>query len=135
MMALCFFVMNTKYMCINIEKLLRHTLFVYIYHVYNVSSYCLAPLIKSYGSATSAIDFAYANTSAQGALQYTLALSTLPLPTLRIEGLVVNISIFDFAFTTNLEWGVTYIISYNIHTYVIYFKYVKNLSQTPAKRG
>jgi hypothetical protein len=31
--------------------------------------------------------------------------------------------------------GVAYIINDNIHIYVIYFKYTKNLSQALAKRG
>ena len=47
LIILCFFAMNTKYVRKNIEKPLRHILDVYIYHIYEVSSYCPPPLIKT----------------------------------------------------------------------------------------
>ena len=46
MIILWFFAMNTKYICKSVEKLLRYTLDTYIYHIYEVLSYCSAPLNK-----------------------------------------------------------------------------------------
>jgi len=39
---------STKYICNNVEKLLRHIFVVHIYHVYKVSSYCPAPLDQKF---------------------------------------------------------------------------------------
>ena len=57
LIILCFFAMNTKYVRKNIEKPLRHILDVYIYHIYEVSSYCPPPLIKTPGSTADGAPF------------------------------------------------------------------------------
>jgi len=56
-----FFVMNTKYICRSIGKLLRHTLDVYIYHIYEMLYRIVRPpIIRSPGSTTVWADFAVA---------------------------------------------------------------------------
>jgi hypothetical protein len=49
---LWFFVINTKYICENTEKVVETCNYVYIYHCLKMSSYLSDPLIKIAGSAT-----------------------------------------------------------------------------------